>query len=234
MWARAPRFCAGRLCARVFGYDDSWLRSTRDEFPLGSWQWLALTEELYGGFTIGAASGKNRGGDRMSPRYHGYGFTYAEFLEPLLTRREDSLTLVEVGILNGSGLAIWCDLFPKARVIGLDIDPSNYEENRQRLLNCGAFSVNQPEVYRFDQLDVAQGRKCLVAVLQGQKIDVAIDDGCHTIDSIALTMQVLCPHFADSFAYFIEDNFDTYDVLARQYPQYRWAQRGEMVVVTNR
>ena len=142
--SRAPKFSLKKIQRRIFGIDNSWLNRNRYDFPIGSWEWLALTESHYGGFKVGSATGENRGGDRMSPFYHGYGETYAEFLKPFLANRMKRITLVEVGILNGSGLAIWCDLFPNARVIGLDLDLSNFERNRPFLESKGAFEKNPP------------------------------------------------------------------------------------------
>jgi hypothetical protein len=231
MWCRAPGLYAKKLRDRCLGSDASWLSKERQEFTPGSWQWLGLTEKRYGGFKVGAASGKNRGGDRMSPFFHGYGAAYEEFLKQLLARREDRLTIMEVGILNGSGLAIWCDLFPNSRIIGLDIDLSNFKSNRPLLEAAGAFSVNEPEVHGFDQLDPEKAARIVSEVLGGEKLDMAIDDGLHTMESIKVTLHALLPHLARPFVYFIEDNFDTFDVLAGTYPQFRWAQRGEMVVV---
>jgi hypothetical protein len=170
----------------------------------------------------------------MSPFYHRYGSTYEEFLGSVLPRRLEPLTVVEVGILNGSGLAIWCDLFPSARVIGLDIDLRNFEANRATLEAAGAFSANRPELHQLDQLDPPKAREVISTVLGGTKVDVAIDDGCHSSESIRITFDALIPHMADSFVYFVEDNFDTYDLLAHQWPQYQWAQRDEMVVARSR
>ncbi|MCP9888696.1 hypothetical protein KBY96_12265 [Cyanobium sp. ATX 6A2] len=232
MWRRAPAYFVGKFHDRVFGVDESWLSKPREAFPVGSWQWLALTETTYGGFNIGVASKANRGGDRMSPFFHRYGVIYEEFLESLLPRREQSLTLVEVGILNGSGLAIWCDLFPNARVIGFDIDLRNFAANRAELEAAGAFSANRPELYEFDQLDLGRSALILKNVLGGTKVDVAIDDGCHSIESIKTTFENFMPHMAERFVYFIEDNFDTYDVLAPVNRHLRWFQRGEMTVST--
>ena len=73
------------------------------------------------------------GGDRML--HHGYGPTYARYLQPFVGAR--NLTVAEFGILNGTGLAIWCDLFTDARVIGLDIDLSHFEGNRSALERRG-------------------------------------------------------------------------------------------------
>jgi hypothetical protein len=193
-----------------------------------------LTEILYGGFKSGMATGMNQGGDRMSPFFHDYGKAYEEFLKYFLACRNEPLTLVEVGILNGSGLALWCDLFPKARVIGLDLDLRNFEKNRSFLEAKGAFSKNTPEVFEFDQLDLTKARNVLRDVLGDAKVDIAIDDGCHSIESIKLTFDALKTHLNNKFVFFIEDNFDTYDFLAGKHGEYRWFQRGEMVVLKNR
>lgn len=231
--SRAPLFFLKKIWNRNFGIDNSWLNRSRDDFPIGSWEWLALTESKYGGFKLGTATGENQGGDRMSPFFHGYGETYAEFLEPFLGRREERLTLVEVGILNGSGLAIWCDLFPNARVIGFDLDLRNFEKNRAFLESQGAFGKNKPELYEFNQLDLPQARSILKDVLGSARVDIAIDDGCHSMESIEITMSAMVPFFAKNFVYFIEDNFDSYDVLSMKYPHFRWKQRGEIVVCTS-
>jgi hypothetical protein len=234
---RGPTFYLGNLLRRFFKKNEAWKFKSRDDFPIGSWQWLALSEIKYGGHKPGVASDNNRGGDRMSPFdgqvCHGYGFSYAEFLKPRYARRMEPLTLVEVGILNGSGLAIWCDLFPNARVIGLDLNLSNFNANRSQLESYGAFRNNTPEVHEFNQLDPSFAASVLNNVLGDRKIDIAIDDGCHSIESIKNTFDCFRHHLNQQFVYFIEDNFDTYDVLAAKHKDYRWSQRGEMVIVRN-
>ncbi len=232
-WLRAPALYANRFRRRLLGIDDSWLAKPRESFAPGSWEWLALTENCYGGFKPGVSTGACRGGDRMSPFFHGYGDTYEEFLMPLMGGRESLATVLEVGILNGSGLAMWCDLFPNARVIGLDIDLTNFQMNRGALEAAGAFAANTPEVYTFDQLDSGQASRIVAEVLGSTRVDVLIDDGMHSMESIKNTLHVMLPHLARPFIYFIEDNWDTFDELAGKYPQFRWSQRGEMVVVTS-
>lgn len=231
--SRCPQFFLKKIQRRIFGIDASWLDRSRDDFQIGSWEWLALTESHYGGFKVGSATGENRGGDRMSPFFHGYGETYAEFLKPFLAQRKERITLVEVGILNGSGLAIWCDLFPNARVIGLDLDLRNFNKNRAFLESQGAFESNKPELFEFDQMDLARAQTVLQSVLGNCKIDIAIDDGCHSIESIEITLKAMLPHMANAFVYFIEDNFDTFDGLAQKQPSYHWCQQGEIVVFKN-
>ncbi|WP_433924224.1 glycosyltransferase [Vreelandella sp. 21] len=144
------------------------------------------------------------GGDRMSMNYHGYSVAYSSYLLPLIKRKSgQKLTIIEVGILRGTGLAIWCDLFPEARVIGLDLDPNIFAEYRPVLEELGAFKKNEPEVYSFDQF--ADNRQKVREILKGDKIDVFIDDGAHTYDAIMKTLDAVKPMLADEFVYFIED-----------------------------
>ena len=234
IWRRSPSSFARKVFDRLFGPDMSWLSKSRDDYPVGSWQWLALSEIHYGGFKVGVESNANRGGDRMSPLFHGYGHAYEEFIKFLFARRNDPLTIIEVGILNGSGLAIWCDLFPNSRIIGLDIDLRNFQSNRHFLDSVGAFSLNQPEVYEFDQLDPVKAARTLDKVLGSAKVEMVIDDGCHSIESIRLTFEALAPRMSPNSIYFIEDNFDTYDDLAPNNGYLRWFQRGEMTIAASK
>jgi hypothetical protein len=234
-WIRSPGFYARKAKERVFGINATFLRGERESYPVGSYEWLALTEALYGGLQLsGVTSKKDRGGDRMSPYYHSYGRCYAEFLKPFIsTPGAGRLTVTEVGILNGSGLAIWCDLFPNARVIGFDIDLSNFQANRKSIERAGAFQVNVPEVHTFDQLNSAKASDVLHDVLGEDRVNIGIDDGCHSIESIEITFEAIRPFLAAKFVYFIEDNFDAYDYLALRHRGYSWTTRGEIAVATN-
>ena len=141
-----------------------WRVSPRDE--------RAAEQFAFGGMT---------GGDRML--HHGYGPTYARYLQPFLGAR--NLTVAEFGILKGTGLAIWCDMFPHASVIGLDIDVGYFLENKSTLERRGAFTQNKPEVHEYDQL--VSGRDRLQQILKGSTLDVVIDDGLHSTESIITT-----------------------------------------------
>jgi hypothetical protein len=236
-WMRSPRHYFNKTKTKLFGIDaDFFNNNKRESYPIGSMEWLALTEMLYGGLQIGGVNSKtNQGGDRMSPHHHGYGECYQEFLRPFISPiPPQQLTLVEVGILNGSGLAIWCDLFPNARIIGFDIDLSNFHANRQNLIRKGAFRKNQPEVHSFDQLDAAKTQNVLRDILRSNRVDIVIDDGCHSKESVEIKFGQMQPYLANKFVYFIEDNFDTYDWLAHRYREFYWATRGEIAVATNK
>ena len=219
----------------VFGVDTTLFQKKREAYSIGSFEWLALTELAYGGLQLGTVTSKtDRGGDRMSPYYHRYRRCHAEFLKPFISaNRTEWLTLFEVGILNGRGLAIWCDLFRNARVVGFDIDLSNFQANRKWLEQAGAFQENMPEVHFFDRLDFRKANDVLRDVLGENRVDIAIEDGCHSLESIEITFEAIRPFFAPRFVYFVEDNFDTYDYLAPAHREYRRTTRGEITVATN-
>jgi hypothetical protein len=210
---------------------------------VGSAHWLVSSEEKYGGIITDVPRNKvspkdprtqqeldfggMMGGDRM--QHHGYAALYAEYLGPFVGR-SSPLTVAEFGILQGSGLAIWCDLFEDARVIGFDIDLGHIEGNRRNLLELGAFQRNEPELYELDQLE--ENEVYLGDVLKGDKIDVCIDDGLHSFDSILTTIESVIPHLADDFVYFVEDNAEVHSEIARKFSEFTLKSDGEMTILT--
>jgi hypothetical protein len=181
----------------------------------GSERWLINRETRYGGFTTNVPRLRlspldNRdttklafwgmtGGDRML--HQGYAQTYTRYLQKFLNRR--NVCLAEFGILKGSGLAVWCDLFPDGKILGFDIDLSHYLSNRQYLIKRGAFRAAIPEVYEFDQL--ATDVSILEAALRNRTLDIVIDDGLHSLISILNTWEAARPYLSSDFIYIIED-----------------------------
>lgn len=160
---------------------------------------------------------------------HGYAPTYAEYLAPYLgyPRR---LTVVEIGILQGTGLAVWSDLFPSARVIGLDIDLSHARANIAALRTQGAFAESDPELYEFDQYDPDGSH--LESLLTGDRIDICVDDAVHSTEAILRTLEYVVPHMSDSFVYFVEDNSTVYDDIRVLYPDFAVEGCGELTVIS--
>ena len=182
---------------------------------------LIELEKKYGGLTTNVSRNEisshsdpvslpdfMKGGDRMSSdiNCHGYAYYYAHYIKSKFKGASPKI-IVECGILTGIGLAIWADLFPNARIIGFDIDLSNYESNKDNLIKNGAFQNNTPEVYQFDQFK--DNKKYLKEILAGNKIDFFIDDGFHTGESIISTFASISPFLSDQFLYIIEDNYLT-------------------------
>lgn len=170
-------------------------------------------------------TGGMRGGDRMNPVLHNYAPIYATYLEPFIGRQD--LVICEVGILTGIGLAIWCDVFPSAVVIGLDIDLQHFEENQGALRQKGAFSTTTPEVHVFDQY--AATPEAFRTLLNGRRIDVLIDDGVHRDDPIERTYQAAQPNMSPGSVYFAEDNRTVHDRLRRDTSR-EWHTHGQITV----
>ena len=212
----------------------------------GTRSWLIEREIRYGGFVTdvrrstisaldprdpqGLASGGMVGGDRMSPRHHDYGLYYARYLKPIVAR-DTPVTLIEVGILQGTGLAIWSDLFPKGRIIGLDIDISHFETNLDHLLHLGAFKAHNHSVHAFDGF--VDNTQYIGDILREDSVDIVIDDASHVDDSILVTFESLRPHLTKNFLYLVEDNKRVHANLIERYPQYDIRSFFDLTVVTD-
>ena len=161
--------------------------------------------------------------------HHGYARKYSEYLHPFILEGKP-VTLAEVGILRGTGLAIWCDLFTSGRVLGLDIDLGHARGNMANLRARGAFGVIEPELHEFDQF--VDNAALLAELLQGDKIDVFIDDGYHSSETIIATLKSALPHLAERFVYFIEDNWDVHAELEALYPGLLIDRAGGLTIIS--
>ena len=211
----------------------------------GSSDWLVARELQYGGLVKDVPRNKlspedprsaekirkggMMGGDRMD--HHGYGPKYAEYLAPYISS-QSRITLVEVGILMGTGLAIWCELFPHSRIIGLDIDLGYTRRNWEHLKSLGAFTHNEPELYEFDQF--VDNRALFASILGDDQIDICIDDGFHSKETIMGTLDSALPYLAKHFVYFVEDNASVHEVIASRYPDLKVDPAGELTVASRR
>lgn len=231
--------------ARVYIRGQIYLRKNTVSQP-GNLKWLIETEQKYGGYVGGLprrvmskhhdscsrATLERRlmqGGDRML--FHDYGKVYARYLAPFVSNSFSSeLVLVELGILRGTGLAIWCDLFKAGRVIGLDIDLGYFNANVENLKNLGAFIDNMPELHYFDQYE--NNHEYLGEILGSDKINIFIDDGVHDSEAIMNTMKCVVPYLSDRFVYFVEDNKWVHSRIRQSYPDFTVARYGRFTVVT--
>ena len=174
---------------------------------------LELLEKKYGGFTKNVPIKKNSnldpnlnsmdgiyytgkdnnitklqsGGDRMSSNHMSYGLVY----EKVINNLTDINNVLEIGILTGIGLAIWSDIFPNATINGLDIDLSNFNDNKSNLLSKDAFKNNNVIVNEFDQYD--PNIDLIKKLTKDFKFDFIIDDGCHENNAIITTFTKLYP-----------------------------------------
>ena len=217
----------------------------------GNPTWLIKQEKKYGGLVQGIRRDNlsihenkssfqfvhgHTGGDRMDfgPKCHGYSVLYCHainsYLNNVSKKADDpSLKIAEIGILNGSGLALWSDWFKNAELFGFDLDLAIFHSNRQFLLEQGAFQRRPPKLSKLDQYTVTSDE--ISDFVQGKKIDIAIDDGAHTEISIINTFSAFKPNLANDFLYFIEDNWNTIIFLQPLFSDIKIKQFGEMAIV---
>lgn len=98
----------------------------------------------------------------------------------------DVRSVLEIGVDTGASLRTWCDIFPDAKVIGIDI--------------------------RFECIDADVGRAVVLiadatlsdGLVEGS-FDFIVDDGSHQVPDVLLSFAVLFPHLASGGIYAIED-----------------------------
>lgn len=144
--------------------------------------------------------GGMRGGDRMSDHNHSYQSYYAKHLQSYVGM--ENLVIAEIGILLGSGLALWSDLFKNSRILGFDIDIRYAHDNLVNLKSKGA-NTDNIELHEIDQF--VDNRLLVDGILKGDKLDIVIDDGVHNESAILQTITSVEDNLSDNFVYFIED-----------------------------
>jgi len=206
---------------------------------------LSELETKYGGFVQGVhrnvpahgAGGdgytEHQGGDRMSHElgHHDYGTVYADFINRLRLQGVVNLAIAEVGILKGSGLAIWSEVFKGGTIFGFDIDPSNYQSNLGSLVEEG-FDPSRTQVQTLDQTDVDMEK--LKVALAGRRLSMLVDDGCHTEACARNTFVAFRPYMADRFVYFIEDGACSPSLqqeIKQGFPELSMETHGPMIVI---
>ena len=213
-------------------------------FEVGSSDWLRACELKMGGLTSNVArnivsaldprskqqlaTGGMVGGDRMI--HHNYADAYAKHLSRFIGKDLD-LVVVECGILKGTGLGVWSKLFPQATLVGLDIDLSYTLGNLNFLKERGAFEISDPILLTFDQFkpDVSE----LKSAIGSRKIDIVIDDGFHSVETILNTFDALRELLSDDFVYFAEDNSVVAGELEKKYPDHHISSYGELTVISS-
>jgi len=211
------------------------VRSARDQIDIrvlgrlfnpGSVPWLIERESHFGGYfsqpqllswspldsrrtsAQGPLSG-NEGGDRMARRRHGYSAGYSKWLRYF---RKKQLVIVELGVLRGTGLALWSDLFKDPLLIALDIDFQPFNESIEYLRGKGAFSERDPKLIVFDAYLPKMHE--LLATLGSEKIDIFIDDGPHDLPAVIATAASMRILMSERSVYIVEDALECADALS--------------------
>lgn len=138
-------------------------------------------------------------GTDKSSRLNAFTEKYAPYLEP---RRDEPLTLLEIGVMQGASLRMWHDYFPRALVVGIDV-----------VLEAPGLDGLAPAVRtaRVDQSDDAQLRR-FAEDLRAERggFDLVIDDGSHLCRHQILSFKTLFPFVKPGGVYFVEDVTTSY------------------------
>lgn len=129
-----------------------------------------------------------------STKHSSYFPVYDAVLGPWVGR---DVTFVEVGVKDGGSLFMWRDFFgPKARIIGVDLNPEAKRWRREGF-----------EIHIGSQTDPHFWRRFFAQV---GRIDVLLDDGGHLFDQQITTVRCAAPFVADGGLIVVEDVHTSY------------------------
>jgi hypothetical protein len=122
---------------------------------------------------------------------HGYTRVYDALLAPW---RKRPLTLLEIGVWQGASLRMWRAYFthPQARILGVDIDLSNYARR-------------ETDAFEVIQADASDPAHLAARVAPLGPFDVVIDDGSHQWHHQRLTFGALWGALKPGGWYIVED-----------------------------
>ena len=119
---------------------------------------------------------------------HGYTLHYEQHFAPY---RHKPLKILEIGVWEGASLALWSEYFPKAQIVGADID----------IERCEIL----PDRCRLWQVDQSSHESLVNMAKHLGPWDVIIDDGSHDPQHQRVTFEVLWPYLRPGGLYCIED-----------------------------
>ena len=125
-------------------------------------------------------------GRHHGPRLH-FTTIYDKYLLPL---KNESISILEIGIANGNSLKMWTECFTKAKVFGIDIK------------KCTQYETDKIKTFVADQTN--RKELSLVAIKTGA-LDVIIVDGGHMMAQQQISLGYLFSLLKPGGMYFIED-----------------------------
>ncbi len=131
--------------------------------------------------------------DKINGEHMFNGKSYMDRYDELFSSmRYDNITVLEIGVHNGSSIRAWREYFPNARIIGLDIDP-----------RCSVYAGERIDVFTGSQSDYGALQAIISDTPNG--IDIIIDDGSHLTDHLVYSFTHLFPHVNSGGWYVMED-----------------------------
>jgi hypothetical protein len=127
--------------------------------------------------------------------------------------RELPITLLEIGILDGSSLKMWEEYFPNGKIIGLDISPDKmkYQTDRTKIY---IGSQGDEEILSQIKNDYPEG------------FNIVIDDGSHINELTIFSFNSLYGHVKPNGQYAIEDTCCAYGTDDPTHPNFAEIAKG--------
>lgn len=114
--------------------------------------------------------------------------------------RDDVLLVLEVGVCKGCSLRMWRDYFPKAEIVGLDVDVNYQVNGEERITTFLADGTNSNR---------------LGPILDPYGVfDVIVDDGSHRLEDQINSLRALLPRLHEDGVYIVEDVYEPEKVAA--------------------
>ena len=135
---------------------------------------------------------KKYNADKMVPETFAFIGAYVEHFERL---REETCTLLEIGVQTGGSLRMWRDYFPNASILGMDITPDCLQHKGERI-----------DVIMGDQSDTV----FLADFAKRYKFNIIVDDGGHKMKHQLRSFNHLWPIVSHGGWYVIEDLHTSY------------------------
>lgn len=138
------------------------------------------------------------GTDKVDVNHTFAGECYTDIYDKYLNHlRDQEFNFLEIGIRDGCSLNMWSEYFPKASIIGIDINPS-----------CKKYERDNIHVEIGSQGDTEFLQKLIEKY---STFKVVLDDGSH-INTLTLKSFDVLNHYATDF-YIIEDLRNSYENL---------------------
>lgn len=141
------------------------------------------------------------GTDKVNDHHTFVGERYTDIYDKYLNNLRDcSFNFLEIGVRDGSSLRMWSEYFPKAQIIGIDIDPE-----------CKRYEAENIKI----EIGPQEDELFLKSLIEKyQKFKIILDDGSHINDLTIKSFEILQPFVTDF--YIIEDLSNSYEDLTTQ------------------
>lgn len=130
----------------------------------------------------------NNPGKRIHKLLH-----YFDIYERHLARfRNQSVTMLEIGVHSGGSLQMWKNYLGKdSKIIGIDINPA-----------CKAHEEDGVEIFIGSQ----DNQELINEIIKKyQTIDIILDDGSHMMHHMIASLEMLYPYVSENGIYIVED-----------------------------